>query len=133
MNLLAWNCRGLGLPRTVQELVQLIRTYRPKILFICETKLGDKKIKELRWRVGLRKCITQSGRGNGGRIALHYDEQLEIKTLSSGPRYFDVLIKDASNGHQWRGTFVYGEPRVLRDTICGQPCAELSLMLVCRG
>jgi exonuclease III len=81
MNLLAWNCRGLGLPRTVQELVQLIRTYRPKILFICETKLGDKKIKELRWRVGLRKCITQSGKGKGGGIALYYDEQLEIKTF----------------------------------------------------
>jgi hypothetical protein len=58
MNLLAWNCRGLGLPRTVHELVLLVRAYRPKILFISETRQGEKKIKELRWRLGLKHCMT---------------------------------------------------------------------------
>lgn len=59
MNLLAWNCRGLGLPRTVQELVLLVRSYRPKIVFVCKTRQGEKKIKDLRYRLGLKNCITQ--------------------------------------------------------------------------
>jgi hypothetical protein len=80
-------------------------------LFICETRTGEKKIKELRWRLGLRKYLTQLGKGKGAGIALYWDEQLEIKVPSQGPRYFDVLINDRTNGHKWRGTFVYGEPK----------------------
>ena len=86
MNLLAWNCWGLGLPRTVHELVLLAHTYRPKLLFICETKTGEKKLKDLSWRLGLRKCITQVGKGKGSGIALYWDEQLEITVLSEGQR-----------------------------------------------
>jgi ribonuclease HI len=111
MILLAWNCRGLGLPRTVQELVQLVRTYRPRIVFITETRQGDKKIKELRCRLGLKNCISQKSIGKGAGIALYWDEQIEIKVLSEGPRYFDVLVNDIPNGRKWRGTFVYGEPK----------------------
>jgi hypothetical protein len=80
-------------------------------LFVCETRTGEKKIKDLRWRLGLRKYLTQLGKGKGAGIALYWDEQLEIKVLSQGPRYFDVLINDRTNGRKWRGTFVYGEPK----------------------
>jgi len=111
MNLLAWNCQGLGLPRTIHELVLLVRAYRPKILFISETRQGEKKIKGLRWRLGLKHCMTQVGKGKGAGIALYWDEQIEIKVLSEGPRYFDVLVNDTPNGRKWRGTFVYGEPK----------------------
>lgn len=111
MSLLGWNLRGLGQPGTVQELVLLVRTYRPKLVFISETRQCEEKIKKLRWRLGLKYCITQAGIGKGGGIALFWDEQVAIKILSKGPRYFDVLIKDDPNGRQWRGTFVYGEPK----------------------
>lgn len=86
MIILAWNCLGLGLPRTVQELVLLIRTYRPNVVFISETKLGEKRIKELRGRLGLKNCITQIGKGKSAGIALYWDDQIEIEVLSEGPR-----------------------------------------------
>ena len=55
--------------------------------------------------------MTQKGVGKGAGIALFWDEHVEIKVLSRGSRYFDVLVREQPHGHQWRGTFVYGEPR----------------------
>lgn len=111
MIILGWNCRGLGLPRTVQELVQLVHTYRPRIVFISETRQGERKLKDLRARLGLKNCITQKGKGKGAGIALYWDEQIKIKVLSEGLRYFDVLVHDTLKDITWRGTFVYGEPK----------------------
>jgi hypothetical protein len=101
----------MGLPRTVQELVLLVRTYKPRIVFICETRQRENKIKDLRGRLGLKNCITHGGKGKGAGIALYWDEQIQIKVLSECPRYFDVLVSDGPNGQTWRGTFVYGEPK----------------------
>jgi exonuclease III len=111
MTLLSWNCRGLGQPRTVQELVCLVHTYKPKLVFLSETRQNNKYVKNLKWRLGLRHCIMQPGLGKGAGIALFYDESVEIKKIAAGARYIDVLIRLSPNGFQWRGTFVYGEPK----------------------
>jgi hypothetical protein len=79
MSILEWNPQGLGQPGTVHELVLLVRTHRPKIVFICETRKREEKIKNLTWRLGLKNCITQPGIGKGGGIALFWDEHVEIK------------------------------------------------------
>jgi hypothetical protein len=38
MNLLSLNIRGLGLDPAVGELRDLIRSYNPEVVFLCETK-----------------------------------------------------------------------------------------------
>jgi hypothetical protein len=38
MRIMCWNCRGIGQPRTVQELVRLIREYKPILVFLSETR-----------------------------------------------------------------------------------------------
>jgi hypothetical protein len=101
----------LGQARTVQELVRLVRTYRPKIVFISETRQSEDRIKNLRWRLGLKYCITHEGKGSGAGIALFWDESIQINLLSYGPRYFDVTVVDTPNSPNWRATFVYGEPK----------------------
>ena len=60
----------MGHPGTVHDLVHLVRTYKPKIVFISETRQCKEKIKKLRWRLGLKHCMTQDGIGKGGGIAL---------------------------------------------------------------
>lgn len=111
MSILSWKCRGLGQPRTVQELVCLVHTYKPKVVFISETRQRNEVVNKLRWRLGLKHCITQAGKGKGAGIALFYDENVEIKKLAVGPRYIDVLIRLNPHGLLWRGTFVYEEPK----------------------
>lgn len=111
MKILSWNCRGLGQPRTVQELVCLVSTHRPSIIFLSETRQNKERASNLRWRLGLKNCMLHDGCGKGAGIALYWDESFEIKKLSVGPRYIDVLIRNNPNEQWWRGTFVYGEPR----------------------
>jgi hypothetical protein len=80
-------------------------------VFLAETRQGENKIKDLKWRLGLKHCITQNGNGNGGGIALYWDEQIELQVLAQGPRFFDVRIMNKAIRREWRCTFVYGEPK----------------------
>jgi hypothetical protein len=47
MNLLAHNSRGLGLASAVGELRDLIRSYNPSEVFLCETKQKRKTMERL--------------------------------------------------------------------------------------
>ena len=38
MSCLSWNCRGLGNPQTVDELVTLVGKKDPNVVFLMETK-----------------------------------------------------------------------------------------------
>ena len=84
MTLLSWNRLGLGQPWTVQELVCLVHTYKPKLVFLSETRQGNKYVNNLKWRLGLHHCIAQPGIGKGVAIALFYDESVEIKKIVVG-------------------------------------------------
>ena len=112
MNILSWNCRGVGRSRTVQELVRLVRTYNPKIVFLSETRQCDERVCNLKWRLGLRNCLTSKGDGKGGGLGLFWDENHDVELLSIGEHHVDVLVKEWDKDLIWRGTFVYGEPRV---------------------
>ena len=112
MNILSWNCRGVGRSRTVQELVRLVRTYNPKIVFLSETRQCDERVRNLKWRLGLRNCLTSKGDGKGGGLGRFWDENLDVELLSIGEHHVDVLVKERDKDLIWRGTFVYGEPRV---------------------
>jgi hypothetical protein len=70
MNALCWNCRGTGLPRTVQDLSALVRAKSPGLVFLCETRNEGSRVANLRWRLGLKNCITVSSDGRSGGLAL---------------------------------------------------------------
>ena len=58
--------------------------YKPKLVFLSETRQGNKYVNNLNWRLGLHHCIAQSGIGKGVAIALFYDESVEIKKIVVG-------------------------------------------------
>ena len=114
MNCLVWNCRGEGArnPQTVRELDGFVRRYNPKLVFLSETMISESRVKNLRWRLGLKGCLAIDSRGKRGGLALFWDENTQVNLLSINDRYIDVSICDCPNGAPWRATFVYGEPRV---------------------
>lgn len=114
MNSLAWNCRGVGNSRTVQDLCGLVKSLHPKLVFLSETRMSASRVSNLRWRLGFRNCISVSSDGMSGGLALFWDESVTVSLLSQDSRYIDVLVKESQNDAPWRATFVYGEPRVER-------------------
>lgn len=82
MNLIAWNCRGLGNSGTVRELCGLATLYRPKLLFLCETRIKASRVRNLVWRLGLRHCLAKDSLGLSGGIAHFWDESVDVSLLS---------------------------------------------------
>lgn len=111
MNALIWNCRGLGLPRTVQELTALVRAKSLTFVFLCETRISEARVANLRWRLGLRNCITMDSNGGGGGLALFWHESVDVTLMEKNPRFIDVATRLGPDEAPFRITFVYGEPR----------------------
>ena len=68
MNILCWNCHGLGNPQTVQELGDLIRAQDPLVVFLAETWLDKARLEEIKARYKFKGLIEVSriSRGVGG-------------------------------------------------------------------
>jgi hypothetical protein len=112
MSLLCWNCRGLGQPRIVQELVRLVRELSPKIVFISETRQQATRVNNLKNRLAMDNCFLVDGKGKGGGLALYWDNSIKFSIVSYTMHHIDTLIWDGDHHASWRGTFAYGEPRV---------------------
>ena len=72
MNLLCWNCRGLGNLPTEQELGDLTWTQDPSVVFLVETWLDKVRLEEIRSKMKFGGMIEvcrdmREGRGGGGR------------------------------------------------------------------
>lgn len=112
MNTLSWNCQGVGLSRTVQELVALTRAKSPHLVFLSETRSSGARVANHRWRLGLKHCITvDSSSTGGGGIAFFWHETTEVSLIEKHKRFIDVHFRQSASAPWFRITFVYGEPR----------------------
>ncbi|GLU21100.1 hypothetical protein SLE2022_372630 [Rubroshorea leprosula] len=70
MSLLCWNCRGLGNPRAVHSLIELVRRKKPTVVFLSETRLDKRRMEGVRRRLGFKNCFTVDRVGTGGGLAM---------------------------------------------------------------
>lgn len=49
-----WNCRGLGKPRAVCELNDVVRTFNPKIIGLLGTKIDKLRLDFIRCTLGFK-------------------------------------------------------------------------------
>uniref|UniRef100_A0A2N9J2I4 DUF4283 domain-containing protein n=1 Tax=Fagus sylvatica TaxID=28930 RepID=A0A2N9J2I4_FAGSY len=83
MNFIVWNCRGLGNPRTVQELARTVRDKDPSAVFLIETWADDPQLESLRIQLHFANNYSQS--------------------------HIDTII-DGRSEEAWRFTCFYGAP-----------------------
>ncbi|KAI4350231.1 hypothetical protein L6164_004704 [Bauhinia variegata] len=101
MNLLSWNCCGLGNPRVVRALGLLIRQKGPNVVFICETKLSYEEWDELKRKIGFPNHFAVSSVGRSGGLGLLWDHDTSI-SLQSHSKYhiddIDLMVEDRTMG-----------------------------------
>ena len=111
MNLLSWNCRGLGAFRAVREVTKMVKEYNLQILFLIETKRKRNEMDWLRSRWKFDNCVAVDCLGRGGGLALLWLDEVNVEVQSFSKYHIDAIIgENNENVSKWRFTGFYGEP-----------------------
>ena len=92
MNLLAWNCRGLGNRRAVDELGDIIQAQEPKIVFLSETWLTKDQMERICDKLDFEGRFTIPSDGRGGGLALLWKASENVWLDSFSKYHIDVIV-----------------------------------------
>lgn len=109
MNLLSWNCRGMGNPRAVRVFGDLLKSRNPDFVFLCETLVDASVINNLVDRFGFHNSFVVDRTGRGGGLAIMWKKSVLCQVLDSSSNHINLNIMDGVN-ISWRLTCFYGFP-----------------------
>ena len=109
MNLVSWNCQGLGNPKAVRALHSMVKSKAPKVLFLMETKLSGKRMEGIRTKVGFDYAFTVPSVGRSGGLALLWKQEVDVRIQNFSQHHIDAHI-DPNQLQCWRLTGFYGCP-----------------------
>lgn len=110
MNVLRWNCRGLGNPLTVRILRRLVRKKKPNVVFLMETKLLSQSMEYVRVKLGFDGLFVVDCHGRSGGLALMWKSENNIQVQNYSRRHINAIVKIGNNGKEWKLTGFYGNP-----------------------
>ena len=113
MSILSWNCRGLGQPRTVHVLTDLVKHKKPSFVFLMETLCYRNQLECLKNKLGFENMFVVDRVGRSGGLALLWDGNYEAHLIKYATNFVDIEIRRAGMGH-WRMTGYYGYPESAR-------------------
>ena len=114
MNPLSWNCRGLGNPRSVRALHDIVHRWKPKIVFLMETKSKVKRMERIKNRVGFANGLIVPSQGRSGGVALFWTRDINLEIKSFSGNHIDAVVREADSNFLWRITGFYGYPETHR-------------------
>jgi hypothetical protein len=104
------NCRGLGNGPTIRGLLDFQKKEDPDILFLSETKMEEKRIDWLRWKIGMPHMIVKNPVGQSGGLTLFWKREVNLRVVGFMSKYhIDAEIME-DDGFIWRFTGIYGDP-----------------------
>ncbi|XP_075478725.1 uncharacterized protein LOC142519565 [Primulina tabacum] len=81
-NCTRWNCRGLGHPRAVPILCELIKAHRVDVVFLFETLVHAVKIEEIRVKVRFAGAFSVDRFGRSGGLAVFWRQTVAFGGLT---------------------------------------------------
>jgi hypothetical protein len=110
MNLLSWNCRGLGNPTAIRDLCQLTKEKKPTILFLMETKCHRNRMEYVRVKLGFECIFVVDSVGRSGGLALLWNDMELVEIQNYSRRHINAIVKDGDSTYSWKLTSFYGHP-----------------------
>lgn len=108
--ILFWNCRGAGSPKTLSHLLDMIKCHRPSIVALLETRVQSDKVATMLDRTHLTDFMAVEARGFAGGIWLAWDNtEVQIEVLSQCDQAVNALVT-MDNGRCWFLTVIYASP-----------------------
>lgn len=109
MNYLSWNCRGLGTPRAIRILRDLIKSQNPDLIFLSETLVEGSVISNIADQLGFNNVFTVDKIGRSGGMAVLWNRKVECQVIDSTRNHIDLHVMENSVA-VWRLTCYYGYP-----------------------
>ncbi|CAN1729936.1 LINE-1 reverse transcriptase homolog [Linum perenne] len=109
MIIISWNCRGLGQPRAVRALSELVKVHRPDVIFLSETLVQKQKMEEIRIKLKFDGCFVVDPIGRSGGLCVLWKEGSRIDVLNFSTNCINMKVKDDKED-EFRLTGYYGQP-----------------------
>lgn len=111
MSLLSWNCRGLAVVPTINELRELCRSHQPAVVFLMETKAPKERVERIRRTLKFKDMFVVEARGLSGGLCLLWNTKVGLEVLQASPNFIHTRVIDKGTDKMFNCTFVYGNPR----------------------
>ncbi|GLT96412.1 hypothetical protein SLE2022_140340 [Rubroshorea leprosula] len=109
MNILSWNCQGLGQALTKRALKDLLFKYSPCLVVLMETRQSRHYLEQLRRQFRFSSSVYNDPQGRSGGLALWWTEDVHISLFELDKFFFDGCCSTTNYALSWHFTFVYGE------------------------
>ena len=109
MNLLVWNCRGLGNLRIEKEPVRILQAKDPSVVFVAETWVDEARLDYTLGNINFDQKWVVPRTTRGGGLVLFWKNSVNLIVVDSHRYYINAIINKSGNDQQ-RFTGFYGEP-----------------------
>ncbi|OMO73242.1 reverse transcriptase [Corchorus capsularis] len=115
MKILIWNCRGAANSEFKRVFTDLVRTNRPSICFLAETKISGDIANRVVASLGFGGSHIINARGFAGGLWMLWDpDQVDINVLPHGEQAIHAVAKVRSShfDFNWLISGIYASPRL---------------------
>lgn len=91
--IICWNVRGLGNPRTFRDVKSILYQRKPDIIFLSEIRCNHSKIVHLMNALNYKDGFSVSQQGSGGGICDMWNDNVLLSITSSSLYHIDVNIQ----------------------------------------
>ena len=108
---LGWNYRGLGNPRSVRVLRELVQHWKPNIVILSETKMKKYQMEKVKFKIGLMNGLIVPSVGRSGGLAMLWSRDIKLEVQSYSRNFVDAVVTDSDSGFKWCITGFYSNPK----------------------
>lgn len=109
MNVLCWNCRGIGNPRTVHALWKWCASFAPVLVFLSETKTNNSRSESIKNSLGFNCAFGVSSVGKSGGLCFYWNSNnIDFDLVSYSANH--ICGKVSQGDVSWYFIGIYGWP-----------------------